>query len=70
MRGKVAHVATKDNHAMTGYWTLPEHEGSCQNCHKRLMRVAKIEIANVFTLRLCGDCTRALHGLIEGMLED
>lgn len=62
--GRVVH-----EDAITGYWTLPEIESGCSNCHQRLMHVAKVEI-DVFIFRLCDDCARALHSLLESMLDD
>lgn len=58
-----------DECAVTGVWTLPELEGGCSNCQQRLMRVARIWI-DVFSFRLCDDCARALHDLLESMLDD
>lgn len=57
-----------DEHALTGYWSAPEHVGGCSNCHQRLTRVAQVQI-DVFKFRLCDDCAEALRALLESMLD-
>ena len=68
-RGDCDYVQEREDAVIGGMWSLPELVGGCSNCHQRLMRVADIQI-DVLKLRLCDDCARAMHELLESMLSD